>query len=165
MAERLYATASQHIELAQYICYLLNDPRRHPISTSTRLYLLDLLIDLHPSPDNRHFRLDLRTFHILRRTLWEMAQGRPIGERHFLQDVLRWTVVCHRERVRSRLRWSAPATGEGGAGGGGGSLRGRIRGNGGHASVRCHRCHQYGKGIVLAMLMVGHRMAQCIAVV
>src|ERR1700733_10788715 len=75
MAERLYATSSQHIELAQYICYLLNDSRRHPISTSTRIYLLDLLIDLRPSSENRHHRLDLRTFHVLRRTLWEISEG------------------------------------------------------------------------------------------
>src|SRR5271170_5004627 len=104
MAERLYATSSQHIELAQYICYFLNDSLHHLISTSTRIYLLDLLIDLRPSPENCHHRLDLRTFHVLRRTLWEIAEGRDIGERHFLQDVLRWTVDCYSEQVWSRLR-------------------------------------------------------------
>lgn len=134
MAERLYATSSQHVELAQYICYLLNDPRRHPISTSTRIYLLDLLIDLRPSPENRYLRLDLRTFHVLRRTLWEIAEGGTIGERHFLQDVLRWTVDCHRERVWSRLRTV----------GGGDAFRGRIHRQR-YTSVRCHRCYEYGE--------------------
>jgi len=135
MAERIYATSSQHVELAQYICYLLNDSRRHPISTSTRIYLLDLLIDLRPSPENRYLRLDLRTFHVLRRTLWEIADGRNVGERHLLQDVLRWTVDCHRERVWSRLRVTN---------GGGEAFQGRIYRER-HTSVRCHRCHEYGE--------------------
>ena len=137
MAERLYATASQHVELTQYICYLINDPRRHPISTSTRLYLLDLLLYIRPLAENRHFRLDLRTFYVLRRTLWEIAGGRNVAERHFLQDVLRWTMDCHRERVWNRLR-----------------LRDRIVAFSGrterprYTSVRCRRCHEYGKMVI-----------------
>jgi hypothetical protein len=46
-----------------------------------------------------------------------------------LQDVLRWTVDCHRERIWSRLRgWD------------GGRERSVVHGN-----LRCHRCHRRGK--------------------
>ena len=139
MTDRVYATASQHLELCQHICWLLNT--RRPIATSTRLYLLDFLIDLRPSPENRIYRLDTRTYHVLRRVLTQIGEEMNVGERHFLQDVLRWTVDCHRERVVSRLH-----TWDGNDAVGGGHLPERIQGHvsGRNNSVRCHRCHQYG---------------------
>jgi hypothetical protein len=135
MRDCLYATASQHLELCQHICSLLNAPQRHPIATSTRLCLLDFLIDLRPSPENRVYRLDLRTYHVIRRVLTQISEDMNVGERHFLQDVLRWTVDCHRERVVSRLRsWDG--------------VRGRIQqrpSNRSSSGLRCRRCHQSGK--------------------
>ena len=160
MADRVYATASQHLELCQRICYLLNT--RRPIATSTRLYLLDFLIDLRPSPENRIYRLDTRTYYVLRRVLTQIGEEMNVGERHFLQDILRWTVDCHRERVVSRLRsWDGgvPAVVQGR------NLRDRIQAPAGRNSVRCHRCHQYGICIMIEVLIVGHRMVECTAVV
>ena len=146
MAERVYATASQHLELCHHICYLLNSRRRHPIATSTRLYLLDFLIDLRPSPENRTYRLDVRTYHVLRRVLTQITEEMNVGERHFLQDVLRWTVDCHRERVVSRLRtWDGRLQGR--IQSGGGPVRNSLHITGNDNSVRCHRCHQYGNKV------------------
>src|SRR2546430_10984494 len=139
MADRVYATASQHLELCQHICYLLNT--RRPIATSTRLYLLDFLVDLRPSPENRIYRLDTRTYHVLRRVLTQIGQEMNVGERHFLQDILRWTVDCHRERVVSRLR---PWDGGVSTVVQNGALRERIQAPTSRNSVRCHRCHRYG---------------------
>lgn len=184
MTDQVYATASQHLELCQHICHLLHTNRRgrRPIATSTRLYLLDFLIDLRPSPENRIYRLDIRTYHVLRRILSQIGSGEAgmnIGERHFLQDVLRWTVDCHRERVVSRVRmasaWDSNGDGRGrGAIGRNRIQRGPVRnslhitGNAtGDNSVRCHRCHQYGNTPFFGNceLIVGHRMVECRAVV
>jgi hypothetical protein len=141
MRDHLYATASQHSELCQHICNLLNTPQRHPIATSTRLYLLDFLIDLRPSPDNRVYRLDLRTYHVIRRVLTQIGEEMTVGERHFLQDILRWTVDCHRERVVSRLRSSD-----------GGHARIQQRpSNRSPSLLRCHRCHRFGKRVLTGL--------------
>ena len=159
MTDRVYATASQHLELCQHICRLLNAHR--PIATSTRLYLLDFLIDLRPSPENRIYRLDIRTYHVLRRVLTQIGEEMNVGERHFLQDILRWTVDCHRERVVSRLRtWNGGVSSVRSR-----DLRDRIQSSAGRNSARCHRCHQYGIYFTIQVLIVGHRMGECPAVI
>jgi hypothetical protein len=134
--DRQWATSSQYNDLCRQICALLNrsrHARRSPISTSTRLSLLDFLINLRPSQENRFHQLDLRTYHIINRILNEITEELNVGDRHYLQDVLRWTVDCHRERIWSRLR--------GYQGGGGRSL---VRREPDRHSTRCYRCNRIG---------------------
>jgi len=103
MADRTYATASQHLELCQHIIYHLNSCQS--IATSPRLYLLEFLVHLRPSPEGAVYRVNVRTYHILRRVLPQIGKAGTIGERLFLQDVLRWTVDYLRERVNSRIKY------------------------------------------------------------
>lgn len=147
--EREWATSSQYNDLCRHICTLLNrsrNARRFPMSTSTRLSLLDFLMNLRPSQENRYHQLDLRTYHVIDRILNEMAVELNVGERHYLQDVLRWTVDCHRERIWSRYR-----------GGGGRGLATRE----GDRRPRCHRCHRIGTLPRDVNLILGHRIADC----
>ena len=126
--DRFYATTHQHEQLSHHICWLLR-ARRYPLSTSTRLSLIDMLLEIRPSPENSMNRLDLRTFHLVRRVLTELSRDLEVAERHYLQDIIRWAVDCHRERVFARIRQL-------GVGNGNGMSR---------ESQRCHRCHQYGE--------------------
>ena len=103
IADRTYATASQHLELCQHIIYHLNSCQS--IATSPRLCLLEFLVHLRPSPEGAVYRVNVRTYHILRRVLPQIGQAGTIGERLFLQDVLRWTVDYLRERVNSRIKY------------------------------------------------------------
>jgi len=102
------------------------------------------------------YRLDIRTYHVLRRVLSEISEELSVGERHFLQDVLRWTVDCHRERVVNRLRtWD---------GGRVNRTQGLIRNSlriTGNNPMRCHRCHQSGNNYWTIELIAGHRMSDC----
>ena len=141
MSDRVYASATQHLHLCQHITYLLNSPQ-HPISTSCRLFLLDFILDIRPSPENRLHRLDVRTYHVLRRILYQMCEEIDIGQRHFFQDVLRLTISCHCERLRSRLRqWGSgtmPHVRE--------SYRipSRSGADARNNFIRCHRCREFG---------------------
>jgi hypothetical protein len=146
----VYATSPQHDELCQQICCLLN--RRAAIGTTTRLCLLDFIISIRPSPETRLFRLDLRTYGIIHRVLNQIGDETDLSERHFLQDVLRWTIDCHRERVWSRVRSWGGGRGRtmGSSVSRGRTLVNRITdGSSGtrritDGNVRCRRCHQDG---------------------
>jgi len=148
MSDRVYASSTDHLQLCQHISYLLNSPQ-HPISTSTRLFLLDFLLDMRPSPGNRIYRLDQRTHQVLRRILHQIGGELDLQGRYILQDMLRLTINCHRERVRSRLRGR-----DSGVGSGirehfdRNRIRGRMTSRTGDAarnsSVRCYRCREFG---------------------
>jgi hypothetical protein len=153
-ANRIYASASQHLELCQHIIYLLNC---RPVATSTRLYLLDFLIDLRPSPENAIYRVDVRTYHVLRRVLVQIGEAETVSQRYLLQDLLRWTVDCHRERVSSRVRYWENGRYRRMPGPLGGrraiwrevtppvvERRETVHYPAIDGSVRCHRCHRYG---------------------